>query len=148
MAEEGEVRTQQCRRPRARARKIVVVVVVVRGGSLPRSYMFLSQFFNYKRGARLISNEPRPRTFHLHEAGSYEALRGVLRPCASPLAAPRRIYKTRPSDQSLGGAGASASRPGTIAHFENRYCFPYMTRPIMMKMHIIIIAQYMTSCCH
>ena len=61
------------------SRKIVVVVVVVRGGSLPRSYMFLSQFFNYKRGARLISNEPRPRTFHLHEAGSYEALRGV--PC-------------------------------------------------------------------
>ena len=36
-------------------------------------------FFNNKRGARLISNEPRPRTFHLHEAGSYEALRGV--PC-------------------------------------------------------------------
>ena len=57
---------------------VVVVVVVVRGGSLPRSYMFFSQFFNYKRGARLISNEPRPRTFHLHEAGSYEALRGVL----------------------------------------------------------------------
>ena len=49
-----------------------------------------------------------------------------MRPCASPLAAPRRIYKTRPSDQSLGGAGASASRPGTIAHFENRYCYPYI----------------------
>ena len=38
-------------------------------------------FFNNKRGARLISNEPRPRTFHLRRgpiracAGSYEALR-------------------------------------------------------------------------
>ena len=67
------------------SRKIVVVVVVVRGGSLPRSYMFLSQFFNYKRGARLISNEPRPRTFHLRRgpmrpcAGSYEALRVAAR---------------------------------------------------------------------
>ena len=50
-----------------------------------------------------------------------------MRPCASPLAAPRRIYKTRPSDQSLGGAGASASRPGAIAHFENRYCYPLHT---------------------
>ena len=44
---------------------VVVVVVVVRDGSYPRSHMLFHQCFNHKRGARLISNEPRPRTFYL-----------------------------------------------------------------------------------
>ena len=55
---------------------VVVVVVVVRDGSYPRSHMLFQQCFNHNRGARLISNEPRPRTFYL--GGSYEVLHGVL----------------------------------------------------------------------
>ena len=42
----------------------------------PVTYVISAMFSNHNRGARLISNEPRPRTFYL--GGSYEVLHGVL----------------------------------------------------------------------
>ena len=52
--------------------------------------------------------------------GSYAALRVAAR-----LAQMNLQHVTKRS--KLGGAGASASRPGAIAHFENRYCYPLHT---------------------